>query len=271
MEVIVTAIHSWYICNLRNSRGIALHIRQQSACAQKRRSLVRASASLCGWLPCGCTTAAGAAIPIQVFRPWSGARFGMPRSASGRVGMWTAMPPSPGVAPDQRSSCGKAAEPPSRIASQERGGRAATAIGVAVLVGDTRQLDRWQGGVESGDLVVHVERLAVLPFEPLRPFESSFGPAKDSRISRPLGPGSPSIDRSNSSADRSCGPMDSRRGIGIPMVITLSLDSAYIVVTRSLTRYRVRTIPPHIRRALEERDRSCRFPGCRAASPRRIT
>ena len=32
---------------------------------------------------------------------------------------------------------------------------------------------------------------------------------------------------------------------------------------------RTRTIPPHIRRALEERDRGCRFPGCAGRAPAR--
>ena len=34
---------------------------------------------------------------------------------------------------------------------------------------------------------------------------------------------------------------------------------------------KTRTVPPHIRRALEERDRGCRFPGAQAASPKPIT
>ncbi len=53
--------------------------------------------------------------------------------------------------------------------------RAATAIGVAVLCRETRQLARRQAGVESGDQVVHVERLVVLRFEPQRPLGARHG------------------------------------------------------------------------------------------------
>ena len=75
-----------------------VHIRQRGACAPKRHFHVRASAPVCGCLSYSCGTAAGAATPLRSFRPKKGATppFGMPRSASGRAGMCTPMPPSAG-------------------------------------------------------------------------------------------------------------------------------------------------------------------------------
>ena len=74
------------------------HIRQWGACAPKRPFEVRGRASLCCWLPCGSGPAVAPAAPVRGHRRWTGAtpRFGMPGSASQRVGMCTPMPPPQG-------------------------------------------------------------------------------------------------------------------------------------------------------------------------------
>jgi len=56
---------------------------------------VHASGSAYRWRACGCTTAAGPAMPIRPSKPWLGAtpHLGMPRSASGRMAMY--IPSSP--------------------------------------------------------------------------------------------------------------------------------------------------------------------------------
>ena len=93
--------HALRLSAARLSADRRVHIRQRGAGARKHHFDVRASASLCSWLSCSYGTAAGAAMPIRTLRPWMGAtpRFGMPRPASGRVGMCTPCHPPRGVAP----------------------------------------------------------------------------------------------------------------------------------------------------------------------------
>ena len=46
-----------------------MHIRHRGACAPKRHSHVRASASVYGWFSCSCDTAAGTVLPLRGRRP----------------------------------------------------------------------------------------------------------------------------------------------------------------------------------------------------------
>ena len=47
-----------------------VHMRHRGACARTPIPMCRASASVCRRLPCGCTTVAGAAMPLQGLRPY---------------------------------------------------------------------------------------------------------------------------------------------------------------------------------------------------------
>ena len=57
----------------RPGADLRAHIRQWGACARLRRCDVHAAASASRGPPCGCTTAAGVAMPIRSLRPWTGA------------------------------------------------------------------------------------------------------------------------------------------------------------------------------------------------------
>ena len=65
------------------------------------------------WRPCVCGAVVGAGVTNGRLRPWTGATplFGMPHTARRTVGMCTAIPPPPGVAPGPAIPCGKAIEP----------------------------------------------------------------------------------------------------------------------------------------------------------------
>ena len=65
------------------------------------------------WRPCVCGAVAGAGVTHGRLWPWTGATpvFGTPPTARRTVGMCTAIPPPPGVAPGPSVPCGKAIEP----------------------------------------------------------------------------------------------------------------------------------------------------------------
>ena len=76
---------------------------------RERPSDGHAGASTCRWLPCGCTTAAGAAMPIRNLRPWTGATppSGCLVRHRGRWHVHAHATLPGGVAPDQGSFPGR--------------------------------------------------------------------------------------------------------------------------------------------------------------------